>query len=58
MAGTHLQRDDYFGDSDALARYKEWIAEEHGLANGHEVFHTPGALTRPEDFELYEDLFK
>lgn len=58
VAGVHFKRQDHFGDSNAFEQYKEWVAEEHNLDPTHDVFHTPGALTRPEDFEKYEHLFK
>lgn len=58
VSGTHLKRQDHFSDSNAFERYKKWVADEYDIDRSHEVFHTPGALTRPEDFERYEHLFK
>lgn len=55
LAGRHLQT--HFGDSNAFDRYKEWVADEYDVDPDHEVFRTPGALTRPTDFEEYEQLF-
>ncbi|MFC6953542.1 hypothetical protein [Halorubellus litoreus] len=55
VAAAHLET--HFGDSNAFNRYKEWLADEHGIDSNHEVFHTPGALTRAEDFEDYKHLF-
>ncbi|WP_435317114.1 hypothetical protein [Haloarchaeobius sp. TZWSO28] len=56
VASAHLKT--HFGDSNAFEEYKDWLSEEHGVDRDHEVFHTPGALTRPEDIEKYKDLFK
>lgn len=58
IAGSHLRRDDHFGDSNAFEQYKQWVANEFGLPFEHEVFDTPGALTRPNDFARYEHLFR
>lgn len=56
VAGSHLKS--HFDGPDAFESYKEWVAEEHKIDPAHEVFSTPGALTRPEDFETYEHLFR
>jgi len=58
VAGVHFNRDDHFGDAAGFESYKDWVAKEHDLDRNHEVFHTPGALTRPADFEKYEQLFR
>jgi|AntDeeMetagen134_2_1112570.scaffolds.fasta_scaffold02471_2 DICT domain-containing protein len=55
VAGMHFKK--HFSGSNAFDRYKEWVAEEYGIDPDHEVFHTSGALTKPEDFEEYEHLF-
>lgn len=58
LTGKHLRREDHFDGDDVFDRYKEWVAEEHDIDPDHEVFETPGALTRPEHFEEYEHLFR
>ena len=58
ISGTHFKREDHFGDSNAFKQYKAWVAEEYDIDSDHELFHTPGALTRAEGFEQYEHLFE
>lgn len=58
LTGGHLQRGDHFGDGDGFNRYKAWLVDEHDIDPDHEVFRTPGALTRPTDFTQYEALFQ
>lgn len=58
IAGVHFKREDHFGGSNAFQRYKTWVAEEYDIDPSHEVFSTPGALTRPKDFTKYDHLFE
>jgi|AntRauTorcE11898_2_1112593.scaffolds.fasta_scaffold190023_1 hypothetical protein len=55
LSGMHLKT--HFDGANSFERYKEWVAQEHGIDPSHEVFETPGALTRGEDFEEYAHLF-
>lgn len=57
VSGKHIKT--HFGNrEDSFEAFKDWVAETYDLDRTHEVFHTPGALTRPETHEKYKHLFK
>jgi len=56
VTSGHLKT--HFDDSNAFEEYKDWVANEYDLDRSHDLFHTPGALTRPVDFSENKHLFK
>ena len=59
LPGKHFRREDHFESRDgAFERFKDWVADEYDLDRDHDVFQTPGALTSPDGFDQFRDLFQ
>lgn len=56
ISGTHIKT--HFGDvENSFERFKDWVAQTYDLDRDHEVFQTPGALTRRDTHREYKHLF-